>query len=62
MLSDVAISAPFTETGSDDPGTVFIYHGTPSLLLGEKPRQVRTCLITNAILLTMVMALFRGQC
>ena len=49
MLLDIAISAPFTEAGSDDPGTVFIYHGTPSLLLSEKPQQVRAFLIANAI-------------
>ena len=37
---DVAISAPFSETGSSDPGTVYIYHSTPSLLLTNEPQQV----------------------
>ena len=39
--SDVAISAPFTETGTSEPGTVFIYHSTPTLLLTLQPQQVR---------------------
>ena len=37
---DVAISAPFTETGNTEPGTVFIYHSAPTLLLTSEPRQV----------------------
>ena len=41
FLLDVAISAPFTETGSSEPGTVFIYHSTPTLLLSNEPQQVR---------------------
>jgi hypothetical protein len=37
---DVAISAPFAETNSNEPGTVFIYHSTPNILLSNEPQQV----------------------
>lgn len=38
---DVAISAPFSETGSSDPGTVYIYHSVSSMLLiCNEPQQV----------------------
>ena len=40
LILDVAISAPFSETGSSEPGTVYIYHSTPTLLLSNEPQQV----------------------
>ena len=40
LISDVAISAPFAETGGNQPGTVFIYHSTPFHLLSSEPQQV----------------------
>jgi hypothetical protein len=43
IVSDIAISAPFTETGSSDPGTVYIYHSSPSRLLTDEPQQVCGC-------------------
>ena len=44
LLLDVAISAPFTETGTSEPGTVYIYHSAPNLLLTSEPRQVSACM------------------
>ena len=37
---DVAISAPFTETGKTETGTVYVYHSSPTLLLSNEPQQV----------------------
>ena len=47
FIIDVAISAPFTETNSNEPGTVFIYHSTPNTLLSNEPQQVSDILILN---------------
>ena len=43
--TDVAISAPFTETNGNEPGTVFIYHSTPNMLLSNEPQQVGDSMI-----------------
>ena len=40
LLTDVAISAPFAKTGSNEPGSVFIYHSAPNMLLSNEPQQV----------------------
>ena len=47
FCSDIAISAPFTETNTNNPGTVYIYHGirSSSRILTDEPQQViiKTC-------------------
>ena len=40
IVLDIAISAPFTETGSSDPGTVYIFHSSSNRLLTDEPQQV----------------------
>ena len=55
FVIDVAISAPFTETNSNEPGTVFIYHSTPNLLLSNEPQQVGDILFLNQWVYMMII-------